>query len=58
MKLNDTQQVIAFTVAAYIQRAAKENSEIAVQDIIIAAQQLIDRLDSNDDPTDPDDPFA
>jgi len=57
MKLTDTQQVIAYTVAAYIHRAAKENSELAVQDIMIACDQLIDKIKPADEP-DPDDLFA
>lgn len=58
MKLNETQQVIAFTIAAYIHRAAKQNDELAVQDLLIAAQQLIDRLTPELETTDPEDPFA
>lgn len=58
MKLNETQQVIAFTIASYIHRAAKQNDELAVQDLLIAAQQLIDRLTPELEEPDPEDPFA
>jgi hypothetical protein len=58
MKLNDTQQVIAYTIAAYIHRAAKQNDELALQDCLIAAQQLIDRLTPDLETADPNDPFA
>jgi hypothetical protein len=58
MKLTDSQQVIAYTMAAYIQRTAKANNEIAVQDLLICAQELIDLLTPEDNEPDPNDPFA